>query len=790
MNAPFTKLPVFLLLFFSILNQGFSASITWGPANPAGFATTTTVYTNARKVRYEFTNNNAPIMNGRIEIQLGTGMQFVGGSLEYTSSDGATLTENSTTGDNLVIINLSPVSAGEIISFSIKRTANCDARTHKSNGGTFEDVCRIYNGGSEINYSNNFGLPFTANYDVIYGNLVLDNITHNPTSSTTVGGTINRSIEITNGGFGSLKKFWYEESFSENDLELSNFNMNGYLIPANLITQTPGFLRIEFNPTNINLIDGSQNTFGNGNNRFQKDEFFILSYDVTALSCGEDDSHHSSIKLFYGSSIEEECTPSAIETTSISTINGIPNITVSEPLGGFLDMCHDSPFSVTLTNNSTAPEDYARDFMMIIGLFHLDDPIVSNHDTTTLWGTDRYGTRNFKNFTINGYPVTLPQTQGLHDTSVDAILYDYFANDPDGSGGLDDLDGDGFYDDLAAGASITISFEVFLTPIDWECGTGKNNKYFRHEHIMSHVAWLNQCGIPQAPMGFSHHVDNMVRDKNETTTVFGDTDVNDGQTFEVSILPHLSLNKNAILCNQKPALTGTDVNWTVTLHLPPGVSLASSEIVDEHHTGFQPDIYQSGNMVYYTIDRYNEDWYTFQLKMDCSQWDGTSPMELIFQTYYECGTCWKQNIHCIEHYVVPHCPGPCIGMVTKEFYAHRTTAGWTDSEQTNLVELDPEIHNVDHLLTYDTVNITAEGIIKDTISDNLYLEIEYTPEECGNIFEFQKAQITIFDRDGSSGNTEYTFDVPAPVLTHEEDSIFHWAWDLSNILGQIAPGFV
>ena len=112
--------------------------------------------------------------------------------------------------------------------------------------------------------------------------------------------------------------------------------------------------------------------------------------------------------------------------------------------------------------------------------------------------------------------------------------------------------------------------------------------------------------------------------------------------------------------------------------------------------------------------------------MDCSQWDNTKPIPFDFITNYKCGSCWDQNIHCATFYSVPHCPGSCVGILTTDFEAVRTTPGWTDNTQSTPVVLTPGIHSTDKILPLDTIQMITSGTISDTISDNLHLRITYT----------------------------------------------------------------
>ncbi len=767
-------------LIFSLESK--SQSITWGPTSPPGIANELHVYSINSTSTFEFTNGVTALTSPTIQVDLGVGVEYVSGNLTFTSTGSAVVTEASATGDNPALFNISNLAIGETVSITFERQANCDARDHKANGGTFSDVCHVFENGTEVIYANNSGDPYTVNYSVVFGNLVLGQVTYAPSSSVAVGGITTRSLTITNGRFGSIDEFWYMDTYVSGSLTLSNFMVNGVAIPAANVTNNAGNLSIHFDPAIIALIDGSNGTNGNGDVLFEKDEFFELSYDVTALTCGINNVLSSDLKTYYGASETMECAPSGEGATSVTISNGTPEVVITSSVNPGIDFCGTTTHTLTITNNGTNADDFAKDIIFFIGLRSNNSPI-STHNNVTMWGSTLRNTKFFSNITLNGNPITASQIGGGSNTMVDYIPPNTFTTNVDGPGGLEDLDMDGFFDDLGPGKSVTVGFDMTLIPQSQACGTGSIN-YVHWEHISMDIAWLNQCGSLQTPIRKEFNYTNFIRNYLTSTFTSGPSDIEDGESFDVAIKPHIT---NSIRCNGANGNVGPDVKWTVKVVLPPGASLQGGATTDPANAAFNPSLYQSNDTVYYTIDRYRYDWFTFPLTLDCSTWDGTAPLPFNFITTYDCNEgCFTQDIHCETVYAAPHCGQGCVGITTDDFTAERTTPGWTDATMSTPVALTNGTHGLDQVLPFDTIKLCVKGHISDTTSDNLHLRIGYSPDAGGDIFDYTNGEITIYDIDASFGNMVNTFPITSPpTVNNLGGGDYEWVLDLSGYLAQI-----
>ena len=109
----------FILLLFSMASIN-AQTAAWGTCS----GTDLQVLYSSNSLTYEFTNGNMALSNARLEVQLGTGIEYEAGGLVYTSSGSAVVTEGSATGANLVIFNIGAVAVNEVINITFPRTAS------------------------------------------------------------------------------------------------------------------------------------------------------------------------------------------------------------------------------------------------------------------------------------------------------------------------------------------------------------------------------------------------------------------------------------------------------------------------------------------------------------------------------------------------------------------------------------------------------------------------------------------------------------------------------------------
>ncbi len=778
----------FLVLFLILSNNTniYSQVINWGPTVPATSSNNLNSCHSSEALLIEFTNAAGPLTDVILNVQLGTGINYIPGSLVINNGP-TTIAEDDITNLNNPTFIIGALASLEEVTISIDRQANCEAQDAKIGGETFQDIVTIYENGTEVSYSNGASNGI-AGYDIIYGALSITNIITNPPVNN-INGSSQRNMIITNGSFGIIDEFYFADIFDSGALDLSNFVINpsgiNYTIPSGNIYTNGDSIIIHFTSAEIAAIDGSIGSTGNGDSFFEKDEEFTLSYNVSPNNCGISNTISSELIAWWGCSYQDRC-QIATSNSSIGLNNSTPEITLSNPVVPKIDFCDTVTYSITLTNSSpeTIPAggSFASDVTAILGLRANESPIATLANMS-MWGSERFNNKIFTNHKLNGHPVNLPTIDGLFSTTIPYLPPNYFTTDPDGPGGLTDIDGDGFFDDLPKDSALVISYDVHLIHRDVSCSLGRAD-YGVWEHISADISWHNQCGVLMSPKRRQFSYTNMIRDYLNTTFFDFPADIDDGQDIDVGIRPYLFTGYR---CNGEDPYNSGGVEWTKMLVLPPGFSM---------QPGYDTNIYSVSNDTVKATGPYVYDWTYFPLKFDCTDWDGANPVTLQYKTIYACsnGTdmCFEEEIHCFDATIVPHCPSPCTGVSIESFAANRISESWTDDTKTSLVDLDDPAIIKDYVYALDTVSFDAVGVISDTMSKNLHIRFSYTPENGGDIFDYLGGEITIIDIDGefNGGMTHYTFPLNSgPVVTNPSGDSYEAVFDLSSYRTLINPSY-
>src|SRR5674476_1162468 len=151
---------------------------------------------------------------------------------------------------------------------------------------------------------------------------------------------------------------------------------------------------------------------------------------------------------------------------TISSASGVPAFTnISRENIGFVDKCTPFDYALTLTNGGTG-----------------DIIAATMYDIDILQGQSSQGkflaAMDMSLFTLSNVRLG---TLAVPFTISDGIMYvnlkNLFTTDPDGTGGLADMDGDGYYDDLPGGQSV--QFKVTLKfNCSMACNTEKSHAGF------------------------------------------------------------------------------------------------------------------------------------------------------------------------------------------------------------------------------------------------------------------------------------------------------------------------
>lgn len=311
--------------------------------------------------------------------------------------------------------------------------------------------------------------------------------------------------------------------------------------------------------TDVLELTGAQiATIGDNDTKFEKDETFTGTITAKLLSCTSGET--ISFKAGYGCGTTTACQTG--NTTSVGLVGntlGDPKLTMTQskkPWPGFQTSDADNATFV-LKNTGTGP---ALGVKVQLG-FAYNGYVPAKR--TYL---------DFYNATVGTTPMT--------DDAQDVLQFN-FTSDPDGIGvGLDDLDGDGFYNDLPAGQSVTINamLRQTLNTMNETCRPGYYNG--AGTSGVDTTRWRlinkNSCG---ADLSFNETNDTLGTNTPFTVGVINQTgDINApngnvnfvaGSTF--SAVYSFGANATSPSSGNGFSVNASGTFWRLKMVLPPGV---------------------------------------------------------------------------------------------------------------------------------------------------------------------------------------------------------------------------
>ncbi|MDF4204973.1 gliding motility-associated C-terminal domain-containing protein [Maribacter sp. SA7] len=717
-----------------------------------------------------------------ITFDLPPGVEYVLGTANITSqsdsfgnpisSNQYSIGEGGTPSDPIFTI-LRPGDAtwdvGDEVRFTFERSANCDAVAHANSSGLFKDAHTINfqdrNGANSASDTE----PTISSYALMAASL---NISAIPTINANVGETYTRNITLAQGGNGCTETFTYYVDLGEDVDDIYTLSYNGTVLPVDSTVGQVLTYEIDLNAAPF------AGAVGNNDNCFDNGESLILVEEFRVDDCTDTAIVHNT---YWGCNAGEVCQSAAPQTGSLNFGANVPDISLTKVGSTNPDLCEAVTYTVRIENTNATAGSMALDVGINLGRGANTSP-VSTADSNPLWGYQRFETRQFSNFRFGTNPSFTPDNiagDTYTTTTTNVIPPDFFTSDPDGPGGFDDLDNDGFYDDLPPGESTELSFDFELTPKD-NCGTGRFD-YLEWEHTYFDVYFKDQCKSDRIPERIDLNYFNIIRDYRSVTEIDAPTDIVNNEDFTIAIAPSMQANGVGTPTIDGEALFGDNGNteWSITIEVPTGMSLqpsASSEFT------------QIGNSITYTTTTINnisvefKDWVEFPLTFSCGP-NGLQaiPYTTNFKATGSSGTCWDQDIHCGTINIYTHCPGPCIGPAIESFDAKRITAGWTDASMSTKVVLDDNTGGLNKYLAGDQMQITTTASINNISLDNLYFDLTYDTQSLAaggaDIITLIDAQITINDTPTTSQSGSIT---NAPVLTTNGTTEHMLSFDLSD----------
>ena len=774
-------LAVLLSVGQSAVAQQFQANYVPSTGRPTNLVACGDVDTAA--YRLELAPSQPQARNVQVTVQLFAGMEAVGFDATRSTAGVTLVSLADPTRPVVSLPNLVPTATGRFADFGLVLRARCAVldtiANHDDQGGAspIEIFDRL-----SVRYDDLSGATRTELRDVdpyraaIAGPVfsITDALSREPLR---VDETVTRTITISNGSFRGYADTVRYRVAQGRDARIDAIRINGV---ARAFAKTVGVqgdtvITIVLSGDDF-LANINGAAAGNGDRRFDPDESLLIEEDLTVLSCGP--------RRFGAHSVAFGCDQNVcVRAANVSELpigSGQPELRIKKA-AVFPDQnvgyCQPGELTVWVANvgRETDPTFGEAHNLSISALFS---------DISASLATGGYVITELN---IAGVPVPDVAFAQRLDTLAG------FDVDPDGPGGLDDLDGDGAYDDLAVLDSfpLKVFFEMDCSVLDDDLlDENCANDAFTTVQVFAY--FNDQCGSRLNGRDINLFSPQNMQDDFEQRTqpdAFAE-----GAPFQIE------LEFGRLVFRFDESACQADAEMRAYVELPPGVTIDPGTSVITRGGGTPMPVLgvsQTGNMAMVRFDPSAEPnltgVYTLVVGMlaDCS-----APLgETIFPTSvaYYCPGCDCEHTWICEdivgpwvHKTSPPCPVaslyPCPqGIQGASFEINRTTTGFADPNF--LTPMAPQDVERKVAIPADSVSIVMAGVAGDNVvSDSLGVILHYfTPNDkldTAGLFLLGSGQLEWFD-----GAAWQTCRIGTTPHTMENDTTETWQrFDLSACL--------
>lgn len=721
-----------------------------------------------------------------VTIQLGTGVEYVPGSVSVVSSiGGLTISENGGTA-NAPQFQIGPnaLAVSNRIVFSIKRRATCASRTHALGGGTFLDTVTGTIPGQTTSTAN------SSSYTVDFPDLSITPVTL-PLNNAVVGGTYSREFAITNGSSICASTIYFTVDYPKisgvqaivpNSLKITKWGNITLGAPITLTALST--TSTASSTTMLYSLSGTQLPVGGLCN-----SSVTITENYTVKACSG-----ANVITNYAVGYGCDSSPSSwcftrYGSATISMATGVPNLTgFTAARSNYTTPCNTFNATLTWTNGGTGVSAAATMFNV-------------RFRANTAWSM-----LNIQSVNIGGQNVPFSIDGGGNATFDVTGL---FSADPDGAGvGLDDIDGDGFFDDLAPGKTATILLTLKIDCSLYACGSNRGIGSFQglviYNQMCSPTVNTASPGI-QAITGSNLNFTM----QNFGSSSYAPANVSSGVPFKARF--------GVTNSNYVDSFLTPDSRHVYTITLPAGLSLVGTPTSTVWHYGKYPQnlsattplatITQTGNVVTVTapastnIYSINIGWIELDLVYNCSVGPGGQNVNIPFTfkvihdpaSGCECSTLGSlvcsnlvlANVLCPP----PSCStgGPSVSTVTVE--REDNSLGWTDTTLATIQSRSAiSAYDLSKALYLDDFFIKANAVMNGTATNNLHLYLSILKVVPGTDNKIQPKTIDVIIKRG--GATVYSGSVSVFSNSGSTNSLQVTDWDISSVLpsGGLLPG--
>lgn len=647
-----------------------------------------------------------------VSIDLPDGISYVPSTvvaLAGTTSSGMTIIENGGT-PNIPVFTVNKSGGfivGNFITFTIARKADCLSKTRSDAGVVFKDIISTTINGT----TNTENSPTLNAYLIKYATL---SFVAPVTQTNAVTGTnYVRTFTVTNG---------------------SNYNTNAVHFsidyPANGIT--PVSLTLEGNPVTELSASGTTHyysvsgAFLGADNLLTNGESLTFTETYKIKTCDGPTNY----SIGWGcSTVPSGWCQTLTGTGNVTMATGVPNFnsfTVAKI--GYVNDCTPYSFNLSYKNNGIGNVKAAA-------LYNANFRVGAS--SGNVLGSFAFNIVNLGNATISGNAIshTGGTTSGIYVINVKDAL----TTDPDGAGvGLEDLDGDGFFDDLPMGATVTFSVIANINCSAYSCvNGGTQSLYYGLRGDIQYTTMCNSTVVTPPCINDSHwslqqgtvNATYMSMVSQLASTTYAPANITGGTPFTMRyslgwyFAQEVNFNPNQRFIYEITLPAGLTVSGTGN---PKWVNGANT-----NSTAYVPTTFsQVGNILTVLSPSTTLGMVYLDMVYTC----GTSgPLTVPFKVKYindygsscSCNSEWFCGSYTIANAI---CPSGCLlgGPSVSSIKVERAdnSLGWTDATLAihtprNLISA----YELSKALPLDDIDITANAVQNTVASTNLYLKV-------------------------------------------------------------------
>lgn len=748
--------PILLLLFclFNLLlNAQNNLDVTY--ASPADVPDFLNVCGNPDTVKVTVTTAGfSPALRSNISLQIDL---FDGVSLvEFLPSANVALTDN--TDPHRPVFSLPDLSPNGLSSIEIAFTVRADCGyTDALAADNQVSVFDIYNftytfDGQENITETDFTNEYRDAFAVPFYTIEIDN----QTPAGRVGECSSREIFISNSSLNGFSESVTYTVLQSEGVFIEELNLGAASVPFTKTLQTGGdtLLTAVISGDLLTGIDG------NGDPLFDPGESLTLTenYCLTACLNGTFSTHG------IGWGCDDDLCAEMLDVDFVTLGEGAANAQIvpaqaaNEGLAGY---CQTGAKTLIFTNNGFEIEAGFGAMRNVTAGIGLSIDYLSEH---------------------NGYRIFNATIAGVQITDNQALIsldnHPNFTADPDGSGGLTDTDGDGFFDDLPLGESFAVAVEY-----EFDCSNAQEITGFDEgctndftTTLNGRISWTNNCEETETRDLFA-----FIRPANNNSDIENFTQTDAFAEEEIFVVIHTERRTVRDFAFNCSAAT-----FTAKVVLPPGINPEINEtkllknsaneipLLENTVSNDTLILIYSGNNSPFINGEYRLD---LAFSATCDAPLGQTNFPLTFE--FSCADCdcthlWycgdltgprihNQNPPCSESQTLD-CPA---GLQTVDFQVNRTNFGFTDADFTQ--PIDPADANQKIAISCDNVAAEVKNVVGDTpLSDNIGLRISYKNPDNSvddvDVFDYQTGEVVFV-----SGGEEFLCSVGANQLTTEQN---------------------